>query len=548
LVRDDSIRFRARRAGLAALLVLLSCLLGPAAASATDIDVDTTLDMTADDDQCTLREAVNAANTNLPQGPAGAGPDCPAGAATLDRILLDAGATYGFMSGTIDDGNLTGDIDVAGIGPVSVEGTGSPAPTIDSNDLDRALHALDATPGDTLTIDGIRITDNRALAGGGGGMLVSGNTTVNVSDSTITQNLAGNASGSHEGGGLRVDGTLVMTSSVVLDNDAISTDPAGTGTGGGIEVTSIGSATVVDSVIADNGVSTASVTVAINGAGINNTQGALVVRRSVISGNQVTGGAPGSRRAAGILAGLGGTASATLVNSTISGNLGAADGGGVYVNQNVPVQIIHTTIAENTATDQGAAIQQDDGGATPDVTIRGSVLAGPSAANVCGFFNTPGGFSSGNHNVALGTTCGLGMPNDAQNVDPMLGGLGDNGGPSVGAPGFQQVLRTHAVSMGTAPFDRVPTGACLDEMSLALTVDQRGSGRPSGSACDSGAFELAVPAPPPPPPPATPLPSSVSPTASGENPECATLRAKLKRAKSKKKKRKIRKRMRALGC
>jgi hypothetical protein len=62
-------------------------------------------------------------------------------------------------------------------------------------------------------------------------------------------------------------------------------------------------------------------------------------------------------------------------------------------------------------------------------------------------------------------------------VDPLLGQLGDNGGST----------DTMALGAGSPALDFA--GAC------GLTTDQRGLARPSGGACDSGAFEVQVPPP-----------------------------------------------------
>ena len=58
-------------------------------------------------------------------------------------------------------------------------------------------------------------------------------------------------------------------------------------------------------------------------------------------------------------------------------------------------------------------------------------------------------------------------------IDPLLGPLTDNGGPT----------QTHALLFGSPAVDVIPTGDC------AVATDQRGIARPRGSGCDIGAFE-----------------------------------------------------------
>ena len=74
-----------------ALAFVVALLLAPASARANTITVNTTADVTANDGQCTLREAITAANTNTASG-AMAG-ECAAGAAGLDTITFAIPAT-----------------------------------------------------------------------------------------------------------------------------------------------------------------------------------------------------------------------------------------------------------------------------------------------------------------------------------------------------------------------------------------------------------------------------------------------------------------------
>ena len=67
----------------------------------------------------------------------------------------------------------------------------------------------------------------------------------------------------------------------------------------------------------------------------------------------------------------------------------------------------------------------------------------------------------------------------ASPIDPLLGALADNGGPT----------QTHALLTGSPAIDAA--GDCVAD--LSITTDQRGISRPQGTACDIGAFE-----PPPP--------------------------------------------------
>ena len=69
-------------------------------------------------------------------------------------------------------------------------------------------------------------------------------------------------------------------------------------------------------------------------------------------------------------------------------------------------------------------------------------------------------------------------PTDRQPAAPLLGALGDNGGPTL----------TRLPSASSPAVDQIPIGT-LGLCDGALAVDQRGVPRPQGSACDIGAVE-----------------------------------------------------------
>lgn len=172
-------------------------------------------------------------------------------------------------------------------------------------------------------------------------------------------------------------------------------------------------------------------------------------------------------------------------HSTISGNR-ASSGGGVEVFPSLQVTITTSTLDANHSASYGGAI--DESG---DVTISRSTLArnssgghrfaGPGAA-----VEMQGGaqLQLSDSTVADNTTnpsCGLSLPTDLTGVQPDLGPLADNGGPT-----STMALRraSPAVDAGGLP----STSGCP-------LVDQRGASRPWGPACDIGAFELHYPQP-----------------------------------------------------
>jgi len=67
-------------------------------------------------------------------------------------------------------------------------------------------------------------------------------------------------------------------------------------------------------------------------------------------------------------------------------------------------------------------------------------------------------------------------PNDKINVDPKLGLLAHNGGPT----------ETMAIAATSPALDAIPKAAC------AVAKDQRGVPRPQGPSCDIGAYERKI--------------------------------------------------------
>lgn len=104
--------------------------------------------------------------------------------------------------------------------------------------------------------------------------------------------------------------------------------------------------------------------------------------------------------------------------------------------------------------------------------------------------------------MTLGCTVNGDLTGNLTGLDPNLGPLADNGGPTL----------SHALQPGSPAIDAADPAGCLDPAGAALSSDQRGYLRPadggSGSArCDLGAIEFGALAPPPTPqPPPAPGP------------------------------------------
>ncbi len=239
------------------------------------------------------------------------------------------------------------------------------------------------------------------------------------------------------------------TGSASLSNLTIS---KGRGAGG---IANFGALRVNASTITDNSADFA-------GGGIRN-EGALTVVASTISNNSAAFGG-------GISSGVqtSETATAKIINSTISGNTATSLGGGIY-NGNITDEsftIRSSTIAGNGAA-QGGGIYFDDvidhmeldNTIVADSTSGGDLTAS-GTNSFTGFGNLVEDNSGGN---ALGKISG----------DPKLGPLADNGGPT----------KTHALLPGSIAIDGGDNA-----LAAGLATDQRGQSRIVGIV-DIGAFE-----------------------------------------------------------
>ncbi|MCA3748338.1 MAG: CSLREA domain-containing protein [Rubrobacter sp.] len=438
---------RAPALALAALLataLLLAALSDPARADTfTVTKTQDTNDGSCLPDDCSLREAVIAANTRP----------------GADEITVPQGTYTLTISGADEDASAYGDLDVAS-GEVKIQGAGAATTTVSAAGLnDRVFHVLD---GAGATISGLTLSggsppyDNRTY-GRGGGIYNGG--TLTLTNSTVSGNTSSSFGGSSFGGGIFNVGTLTLTNSTVSGNET-------SGYGGGIA--NGGTLTLDGSTVSDNSANN-------DGGGISDYGGTLTLTNSTVSGNT-------SRRHAGGIQNLFGTL--TLTNSTVSDNSASMVGGGVYIYDG-DTTIENSTITGNTAP-EGAGVASL--GSDKRVKIDSSIIAANSTTDVYGSFGAYSFDSKGYNVIGDGYATGYGnatdafdQPGDQTGVeDPGLGPLADNGGPT----------RTHALLSGSPATDRVATTSCPPP-----ATDQRGTGRPFDGdgdgtpECDSGSFE-----------------------------------------------------------
>ncbi len=336
--------------------------------------------------------------------------------------------------------------------------------------------------GGTLKVENSLITDNSATFNGGGIMAAA---PITIIESNIERNIAA------KGGGVYVrapDLFLVASVSVTGDldfrggDDSLATSKINNSTivnntansGGGLWVATYAELAITATTISGN-----SATDGVGG-GVGG-KGGIIIRDSLISDNNSSSKGGGI----GVLRNTVVVDNSTIVeNSTITGNE-ANDGGGLYVHGKA--EISGSTITNNVARRTGGGLFVRAGTVSISHTIvannAGVVkpdLAGFVGAShsIIGFYRdfrlpeAPIGSPDANGNLIGGPAHGI--------IDPMLGDLADNGGPT----------QTHALLPGSPAINAGDLNALAGVDDIPL-FDQRGEGfRRIFSRIDIGAYEV----------------------------------------------------------
>jgi predicted outer membrane repeat protein len=433
--------------------------------------------------------AADAVVTNLNGDGAGSLYDAINLANDGDVITFQAG-----LSGTIvmtkDNPRIFDDITIQGPGSgvITIDGQDKYHPFQFEHDGAAAISGLTITRG--YTDNNLGSPQNSDSSGGGIALYENGGD-LTVSDMVITDNRSYN-----DGGGIWCSdaGHLQIQNTTISNNVAYA--------GGGIysdgcDITVV-SSTIANNVTTDGG----------GGGGFYLSDTNFEMRGSTVSGNTADGWG------GGFYVDNGAEYSFLITNSTISGNTAGDDGGGIYFNS-AGGTIIQSTITDNTADDTGG-IATEDAGATAvkgtqkaatakrgedqakkaekaaaaanvgaqqttyDVHLVGTIVAGNSGNDVFGQGEEDGEINS--LNSLIGTVGPDTIVHDQGGtllgVDPLLGPLADNGGPTM----------THALLAGSPAINAGPQPLPDFE---GNEFDQRGAGfvRVIDGRVDIGAFE-----------------------------------------------------------
>lgn len=412
---------------------VLSFFLLTISAQAATFTVTTLADNESDGcstNQCTLREAVEAAN----------------GAAGSDTINFQTD-----LSGVI----VLNGSQILITSNITINGPGARMLSVSGNNLSRVFAVSNPVVGSaTANISGLTITGgnalpvllNGSLIGDGGGILNTNGATLNLTEVNVTGNAATSL-----GGGVATRALLLDTTNTNITRSTISNN-----------------------------------TSVVGGGGVSN------VGTQLIS-----------------------SAVTTITNSTISNNNSLAEGGGVSNTLGI-MQLTNNTISYNNSTVAGGGIVNVAVTPLGSVSLRNNIIATNTAvlntniisSDALGIFNSLGNNLIGNRlnaeasfsaSVIVGGNPTpnvngdiVGSVSTNQIIDPLLGNLQNNGGPTntrlqmFGSPAINR--GNNCVVNSSCPSVNPPS---------PLTTDQRGAGFPRqvGSAVDIGATEGETTAP-----------------------------------------------------
>ena len=431
--------------------------------------------------ECTLRDAITAANTDTAVG------GCPAGAGD-DEIHLPEGAVITLSEVDNTERGASGlpaissAIFIAGGGATIQRDpnlTCSPNEDADGDGNlldDGEFRLFSVVGGGELVLVDLTLAngcaDGQFPSDRSGGAVYVSQGSLTIEDAILRNNRAGAVGGALYRTGL--PGTTTVRFSRLIDNESVDNGGAIYSAGGG---------TTIESSLIDGNMAGGS------GGGLFLSAGRLDIMNSTISNNSTEsngGGVGTSNSFSDLLTTL------TVVQSTLSGNeAGAGDDGfpfpfpgpfsaratngfGGAISTAGSLDVRYSSLVDNLANDFEALFFGLNVLEADTRTISGSLLAG--AGTLCGG-STLDRLTAEGENIATDDSCpGFTLIN----ADPLLGPLANNGGPTP----------THALLPDSPAIDAA--GECPGDLA---TTDQRGLPRPGAGStlCDLGAFEYQSP-------------------------------------------------------
>lgn len=296
--------------GILSIRRLLCALLFTTAwAQAATITVNTTSDTTANDGQCSLREAVTASNDQTASGDAQG--ECAAGSDEQNIITLPAG-TF----------NLSNSLTLSS--DIRLNGAGMNESLIDGGNTVRVLYL---NSGYRLSLNGVRIIGGN-VSGSGGGLYMATGSFARIENSRFSANEA-----SSNGGAIFLDDEayLDVFSSTFTNNNASS---------GGAIYSDYGVVSLSGSTLSGNSASS-------EGGAVYLYIGNLTARSSELSGNSADdGGALYVYYSSNV----------QLEDVTVDNNTASSDGGGINLYDYSLLRITGGSVSNNSASANGGGV------------------------------------------------------------------------------------------------------------------------------------------------------------------------------------------------
>lgn len=439
-----------------------------------------------------------------------------------DTIRLTGGIYSLTVTGKGEDLGARGDLDIFDTtGTTTIIGDGPGETIIDAGSIDRIFHI---TKGATLILEGVTIRGGAVDGSDDGGAIRNDSGTVIIRNSVITKNRSND-----DGGAINNDGSMTLINSTVSQNSAVNN-------GGAIR--NVGNLRIENSLIGGRyDVTATPILDERNSAGlgggaiVNIGNGTVSLLNSTISGNRTTGATSVGGAVANLAAvpNFSSTLNTTLtptdttllvtnglafpsqvifdirignedmrvtsvssnrftVERGVNGTTAANHALGSTVSLRSNFNILNTTITQNSSASRGGGLYASAGVAIVQNTLiagNTAVSQGPDAfgtnANIISVRNPAGASTNlvgNNSNAATAFPTGGLVGTAATPVNPQLGILADNGGPTL----------THGLLV-TSPAINQGITTNRPVLTAADAVDQRGITRVLG-AVDVGAFEF----------------------------------------------------------
>jgi CSLREA domain-containing protein len=401
----------AGKAGWVTGAALFAALLVPASTPAATINVKSNADEFDVAGNCTLREAIQTANSDADRG------GCHRrhiGAGAADTVVLEGKTEYPItIPGGNEDGNATGDFDIASRITIEVDGKGRAS--IDANEMDRAVDVLD---GGNLHASRLQIANgnppSNGFSNGGAGILNRGSLTLTRSELTLNDAVDGQAI---NGGAVHAVGQRTILKRVDMNHN--HADQVG-----GAIAHSQGLLRVVDSVIDQNTSDGGGGGIIVSGS---QDSVRVLLKASTISGN--TSFQDGvNAGGGGLMVSYFGEGTLRASSITVSGNTSWASGAGIY-SYNGTIAVNGATVTRNTANFDGDGDGKGGGITGVGVQARNSIIDGNEDASATDpkqdCFLTGG--SPAHNLVSPGGGCAEAGSNEVA-FDSLLAELGDYGG------------------------------------------------------------------------------------------------------------------------